>query len=400
MGMNETPKGERLHIGLFGRRNAGKSSILNAITNQSLAVVSGIPGTTTDPVSKAMELLPLGPVVFTDTPGLDDEGALGEKRIEKAYQMLAKTDLALLILDSAAGKSEEDLLIAEKIREKHIPCLCVYNKCDLLPESAQTPDLQENDIYVSAATGKNMEALKSRIIELGTEILKTSDIPIVKDLVAANDLVILVVPIDKAAPKGRLILPQQQTIRELLDAGAMAMTVKESELEHALSALSVRPRLVITDSQVFKKVDRIVPKNIMLTSFSILMARHKGNFSDALDNVTALSGITDESHILISEGCTHHRQCGDIGTQKLPKLIRAFSGCSPHFAWTSGTEFPKQLSQYDLIIHCGGCVMNEREMRHRYDCAKKANIPITNYGIAISYMHGILERSIEILSPL
>lgn len=396
--MNETPRGERLHIGLFGRRNAGKSSILNAITNQNLAVVSGTPGTTTDPVSKAMELLPLGPVVFTDTPGLDDEGTLGKKRMEKSYQMLARTDLALLIIDSTSGRNEEDLLIEEKIKEKQIPYLCVYNKCDLLSKNPKTPDLQGNDIYVSTVTLENMDVLKNRIIQLGTEILKTDDIPIVSDLVNCHDLVILVVPIDKAAPKGRLILPQQQTIRELLDTGAVTMAVRESELEYTLSTLAVRPKLVITDSQVFQKVDQIVPKNIMLTSFSILMARHKGNFADALAGVTALSTITSDSHILISEGCSHHRQCGDIGTEKLPNQIRAFSGCNPRFTWTSGTEFPEQLSRYHIIIHCGGCILNEREMRHRYSLAKIANVPMTNYGIAISYMHGILKRSTEILS--
>lgn len=396
--MNETPKGERLHIGLFGRRNAGKSSILNALTDQNLAIVSATPGTTTDPVSKAMELLPIGPVVFIDTPGLDDEGTLGRKRMEKSYEMLAKTDLALLIIDNTAGKCEEDLLIEEKIREKQIPYLCIYNKCDLLSEHPGFPDSQGNDIYVSAVTKKNMDVLKNRMIQLAAEILKTDDIPIVSDLVAACDLVILVVPIDKAAPKGRLILPQQQTIRELLDAGAVTMVVKESELEYTLSTLSHKPKLVITDSQVFKKVDRIVPKNIMLTSFSILMARHKGNFGDALAGVAALSTITDDSRILISEGCSHHRQCGDIGTEKLPNLIRAFTGCNPHFTWTSGTEFPKDLSPYHIVLHCGGCMLNEREMRHRYSLAGNANVPITNYGIAISYMHGILGRSTEIFS--
>lgn len=406
MSMNEPPKGERLHIGLFGRRNAGKSSILNALTGQNLAIVSDIAGTTTDPVQKAMELLPLGPVVFIDTPGLDDEGELGNKRIEKSYQALAKTDLALLIIDSTTGKTSEDALIEQKIKEKHIPYLCIYNKCDLMTVVSETSTMSEtntatsNTIHVSTVTKENIHALKNRIAAMGTELLQEKEVPIVKDLVTAGDVVILVVPIDKAAPKGRLILPQQQTIRELLDAGAHTMVVRDSELADTFPKLSCKPRLVITDSQAFEKVDQIVPKDVLLTSFSILMARHKGNFEDALKGVTALSNITDDSHILICEGCSHHRQCGDIGTEKMPAWIRNFTKKSPRFSWTSGTEFPSDLSPYDMIIHCGGCMLNEREMCHRYNCASMANVPMTNYGLAISYMHGILERSTEVLKSL
>lgn len=406
MSMNETPKGERLHIGLFGRRNAGKSSILNALTGQNLAIVSDIAGTTTDPVQKAMELLPLGPVVFIDTPGLDDEGELGNKRIEKSYQALAKTDLALLIIDSTTGKTSEDELIEQKIKEKNIPYLCIYNKCDLMPDVSETSTISETDtatsntIHVSTTTKENIHSLKDRIAAMGTELLQEKEVPIVKDLVTEGDVVILVVPIDKAAPKGRLILPQQQTIRELLDAGAHTMVVRDCELADTFLKLSCKPKLVITDSQAFEKVDQIVPKDVLLTSFSILMARHKGNFKDALKGVTALSNITDDSHILICEGCSHHRQCGDIGTEKMPAWIRNFTKASPRFSWTSGTEFPSDLSAYDMIIHCGGCMLNEREMCHRYNCASMVNVPMTNYGLAISYMHGILERSTEVLKNL
>lgn len=429
--MNSTPKGERIHIGIFGKRNAGKSSILNAITNQKLAITSEIAGTTTDPVYKAMELLPLGPVVFIDTPGLDDIGELGKQRVNKAYEALNKTNLALLIIDSTVGMTEEDLCIETKIKEKKIPYLCIYNKCDLLTtdtmtqmttsESTEESRLSEsctsdvlsnnicnkitknntdklnNIIYVSASTNQNITLLKNTIAAIGNELLTESTPPIVKDLVSQGDVVILVVPIDKAAPKGRLILPQQQTIRELLDTGAHTMIVRDSELADTFHKLSCKPKLVITDSQAFKGVAKIVPRDILLTSFSILMSRHKGNFTDALNGVKALNAITDQSHILISEGCSHHRQCGDIGTVKLPNLIRNFTNSNPAFTFTSGAEFPNELTKYDLIIHCGGCMLNEREMKYRYSQAILNHIPITNYGLALSYMNHILDRSIEIL---
>ena len=422
MSMNDTPTSERLHIGLFGRRNAGKSSLLNALTGQSLAVTSPIAGTTTDTVSKAMELLPLGPVVFIDTPGLDDAGQLGGLRVEKAKQALHKTDLALLVIDSAIGLTEEDREIEALILSQKIPMIYVYNKCDLavagMPlktngntnhsasanEPAESPavhpshKLRQATVEVSTKTMENITLLKETIIALATPLLSEKDTPIVSDLVHAGDVVILVVPIDKAAPKGRLILPQQQTIRELLDTGAHTMIVRDTELSDTFSKLSVTPKLVVTDSQAFKEVAGIVPPHIPLTSFSILMARHKGNFLSALAGVKALDTITSDSHILISEGCTHHRQCGDIGTVKLPALIRRFCGCDPKFSFTSGTEFPSDLSDFDLVIHCGGCMLHDREMKHRYETAgQSGHLPMTNYGLAISYMNGILERSIELL---
>ena len=406
MGMNETPKGERIHIGIFGKRNAGKSSIINAITNQELAIVSNVLGTTTDPVQKSMELLPIGPVVLIDTPGIDDEGELGEKRISKTYQVLAKTDLALLVMDAAAGKTAEDAMMEEKIKERNIPYLCVYNKCDLITESVESvtsvipvdnPTVSSGtDLYVSSTSRAGIQKLKAC---LGSLYLSMSqkEIPIVSDLVSSGDFVILVVPIDKAAPKGRLILPQQQTIRELLETGAISIVVRESELAETLKKLGQKPKLVITDSQAFELVSQIVTDDILLTSFSILMARHKGNFKQALSGVYALDQISDDSVILISEGCSHHRQCGDIGTEKLPRWIENFTGKKPTYEWTSGTAFPTDLSKYDLIIHCGSCMLNNREMDYRYSSAALAGVPMTNYGLAIAYMNHILARSIEIL---
>ncbi len=436
MSMNNTPNAERLHIGLFGRRNAGKSSLLNALTGQSLAVTSPIAGTTTDTVSKAMELLPLGPVLFIDTPGLDDAGQLGGLRVEKAKQALHKTDLALLVIDSTIGLTEEDREIEALILSHKIPTIYVYNKCDL-PADTQgstirqchpnslSPEHVSNGstdcltsanmptesltrhpshkpgqaaVTISTKTMENIPLLKETIIALATPLLSEKNTPIVSDLVQAGDVVILVVPIDKAAPKGRLILPQQQTIRELLDTGVHTMIVRDTELADTFLKLSIAPKLVITDSQAFKKVASIVPGHILLTSFSILMARHKGNFQEALAGVKALDTITNDSHILIAEGCTHHRQCGDIGTVKLPALIRRFCGCDPAFTFTSGTEFPTDLSDFDLVIHCGGCMLHDRQMQHRYKTAgQSGHLPITNYGLAISYMNGILERSIELL---
>lgn len=394
MGQNDTPNGERIHIGIFGKRNAGKSSIINAITGQKLAVVSEVSGTTTDPVSKAMELLPLGPVIITDTPGLDDSGELGELRMEKTWQVLNKTDIAVLIVDGTKQMSDKDREILAIIKEKEIPYLIVYNKIDIC--SSSTLHLNEKDsICVSAVTKMGIFELKERIASLAPK--NHAEFPIIRDLVQPGDFVVLVVPIDKAAPKGRLILPQQQTIRELLENGSVSVAVRESELEQTLDKLPQKPALVVTDSQVFEKVSKIVPDNMMLTSFSILFARHKGNLKDTLAGAHALHSLKDGDKVLISEGCTHHRQCGDIGTEKLPAWIRRFTGCEPEFSFTSGTEFPRGLSGYRLVIHCGGCMLNESEMKHRYRTASEAGVPMTNYGIAIACMNGILERSIEVL---
>lgn len=397
MGQNDTPSGERIHIGIFGKRNAGKSSIINAITGQRLAVVSEVCGTTTDPVSKAMELLPLGPVMITDTPGLDDSGELGALRMEKTWQILNKTDIAILIVDGTKGMTEKDTEILSVIKEKNLPHLIVYNKMDIM-SSAHFPENGKDTICVSAVSGMGIYELKERIASLVPQ--DHNEFPIIKDLVKPHDVVVLVVPIDKAAPKGRLILPQQQTIRELLENGSVSVVVRESELEQTLKELGKKPALVVTDSQAFEKVSKIVPEDILLTSFSILFARHKGNLKDTLDGVQALSTLKDGDKVLISEGCTHHRQCGDIGTEKLPAWIRSYTGCNPEFSFTSGTEFPRDLSGYHMIIHCGGCMLNENEMKHRYRAAKEAGIPMTNYGIVIACMNGILSRSIQPLDTL
>ena len=400
MSLNNTPSSERVHIGIFGRRNAGKSSIINALTGQSLAIVSDVKGTTTDPVLKAMELLPLGPVVMIDTPGLDDEGALGSLRVQKAYQVLNKTDIAVLVVDGTAGMTREDLLILDRIKDKKIPYVIVMNKADLAsPDAASqaapagAPD--EHAIWVSAADRRNIHELKELIASLAPA--EDGGRRIVGDLIHPSDFVVLVVPIDKAAPKGRLILPQQQTIRDILESDATAIVVKEDELSRTLETLGKKPSLVITDSQVFPLVDRMTPKEIRLTSFSILFARYKGNLTQAVHGARALNTIQDGDKILISEGCTHHRQCGDIGTEKLPNWIREYTGKQPEFHFTSGTEFPEDVSDYKLIIHCGGCMLNEREMRSRLRSAADQEIPMTNYGIAIAYMKGILERSVECL---
>lgn len=394
MGQNDTPHGERIHIGIFGKRNAGKSSIINAITGQNLAVVSEVSGTTTDPVSKAMELLPLGPVVITDTPGLDDSGELGMLRMEKTWQVLNKTDIAILIVDGTKELSGKDMEILHVIRQKQIPYLIVYNKMDIC--SSSSLHLHEKDsVCVSAVSKMGIYELKEKIASLVPE--HRAEFPIIRDLVEKGDFVVLVVPIDKAAPKGRLILPQQQTIRELLDNGSVSIVVRDAELAQTLKILPQKPALVVTDSQVFQKVSEIVPDDILLTSFSILFARHKGNLKDTLSGAKALRALKTGDKVLICEGCTHHRQCGDIGTEKLPAWIRRFTGCEPAFSFTSGTEFPHDLSEYRLIIHCGGCMLNETEMKHRYRTAADAEIPMTNYGIAIACMNGILERSIAVL---
>ena len=390
MSLNSTPSADRIHIGIFGRRNAGKSSIINAITGQNLAIVSDIKGTTTDPVLKAMELLPLGPVVLIDTPGLDDEGELGELRIKKAYQILNKTDIALLVVDSSIGMTIEDEKILSRIQNKNIPYLIVYNKCDIFAEAASQSD---NTISVSASTGTHIHELKEWIAALAPK--SADSLPIVRDLLKSNDFVVLVVPIDSSAPKGRLILPQQQTIRDILEAGAVSVVVKDTELKETLNNLGKKPTLVITDSQAFKEVAKIVPEDIPLTSFSILFARHKGDLDIVANGTHAIEQLKDGDTILISEGCTHHRQCEDIGTVKIPRLLKNYTQADLNLEFTSGTEFPEDLSKYSLIIHCGGCTLNEREMKYRLRCAKDQNVPITNYGTAIAHMNGILRRSLE-----
>lgn len=422
MGMNETPSADRVHIGFFGRRNAGKSSIVNKVTGQELAVVSDVKGTTTDPVSKAMELLPMGPVVIIDTPGIDDEGHLGELRVRKAKQVLNRVDVAVLVVDATVGKTSVDEELIHIFKEKEIPYLVVYNKADLLKTKdgnrlssdnnlnrnthagavkessvSQKQDHEnqnaEQSIYASAATGQNIYELKEKIASLAvTDELK---LRLVGDLLEPSDFAILVVPIDKAAPKGRLILPQQQTIRDVLEAGAAAIVIKEDELSNTLETLGKKPKLVITDSQVFARVSEETPEDIWLTSFSILFARFKGNLKTAAAGAAALDRLKDGDKILISEGCTHHRQCDDIGTVKLPRWIRNYTGKELEFEYSSGRDFPEDVTKYSLIVHCGGCMLNEREMRYRQKCALDQEIPITNYGIAIAYMQGILKRCVE-----
>ena len=408
MNLNNTPSAERLHIGIFGKRNAGKSSIINALTGQNLAIVSDIKGTTTDPVLKSMELLPLGPVVIIDTPGLDDDAdVLGMLRIQKAYQMLNKTDIAVLVVDGTIGMTVEDKKILTRIQEKQIPYILVLNKADQFEEIpsvittkiVESCQISKNHIlWVSAKNNQNIHELKDLLGKLVPP--SDDDRYIVRDLIKPMDLVILVVPIDSAAPKGRLILPQQQTIRDILESGAVSIVVRETELSDTLKKLGRNPDLVITDSQAFRQVSAIVPENVPLTSFSILFARYKGNLKTVVDGARFLDKLHDNDKILISEGCTHHRQCGDIGTVKLPNLIRKYTGKEFHFEFTSGTEFPQDLSPYQLIIHCGGCMLNEREMKYRLKCAKDAEIPMTHYGTAIAYMNGILNRSIAIFDKM
>ena len=386
MSLNNTPSANRVHIGIFGKRNAGKSSVMNVLTNQNLAIVSDVKGTTTDPVLKAMELLPLGPVVMIDTPGIDDEGELGALRIKKSYQMLNKTDIAVVIIDGAEESAEDKQLI-EKIKAKNVPYVIFHNKSDTF-----TAEKKEGHLYGSALEKIGIDELKQVIVTLANS--EDNDKKIVADLIEPLDIVVLVVPIDAAAPKGRLILPQQQTIRDILDAGAVSVVVKDTELKETLAKLGTKPKLVITDSQAFGKVSAIVPDDIQLTSFSILFARYKGSLETAVKGAAAIEQLKDGDKILISEGCTHHRQCGDIGTVKLPNLLKKYTGKSFDFEFTSGTEFPEDLSDYRLVIHCGGCMLNEREMKYRYLCAAEQNVPITNYGTAIAYMNGILKRSV------
>ncbi|MCL2863984.1 MAG: [FeFe] hydrogenase H-cluster maturation GTPase HydF [Lachnospiraceae bacterium] len=388
MSLNSTPASHRIHIGIFGRRNAGKSSVINAITGQNLAIVSEQKGTTTDPVQKAMELLPLGPVVLIDTPGLDDVGALGSQRIKKAEQILAKTDIALLVIDGTIGMDnvEENILIT--IKDKKIPYLIVTNKSDLLDTK---PHPTDESIYISAHTKENIDVLKEALAKLG-EHIKISK-PLVADLIQTGDFVVLVTPIDEGAPKGRLILPQQQVIREIIDFGATALVTDVAQLQTTLNGLKQPPSLIITDSQVFQKVNALAPANIRLTSFSILFARFKGSLTQLCEGAFAINRLKDGDYILISEGCTHHRQCQDIGTVKLPHWLKQYTKKHLHFHFTSGNDFPLDITAYAIVVHCGGCVLNEREMKNRLNIAKEQNIAMTNYGMAIAFMNGILEKS-------
>lgn len=394
MGLQDTPSAERVQIGFFGCRNAGKSSLVNAVTNQEMAVVSPVKGTTTDPVTKAMELLPLGPVLIIDTPGIDDEGGLGEQRVKRTKQILNRIDCAVLVVDSVAGKTKADEELLNLFQEKQIPFLVAYNKSDL-----QMPILSgKNDVAVSALQKTGIEELKERIAALGKENQKER--MLVRDLVKAEDLVVLVTPIDSSAPKGRLILPQQQTIRDLLEADAIPVVTKENTLKTTLESLAKKPAMVITDSQAFAQVSKDTPLDIPLTSFSILMARYKGFLEGAVHGVAAIETLQDGDKVLICEGCTHHRQCEDIGTVKIPRWLRQHTGKELELVHTSGKDFPEDLSPYRLVIHCGGCMLNEREVAYRQKCAADAGIPFTNYGIAIAYMTGILKRSIEIFPKL
>ena len=390
MGLNDTVSAERLHIGFFGMRNAGKSSLVIAFTGQELSVVSEVCGTTTDPVRKAMELLPFGPVVIIDTPGLDDEGELGALRVKKAHEILARTDVAVLVVDAARGLSVMDRELVALFEERRLPYLIAYNKADLLSER---PPLHKNSLYLSAVTGENVNMLKNRIGEFAESLQNEKHI--VADLLRDGDVVVLVIPVDAAAPKGRLILPQQQTMREILDHHCSFVGCQPEELPDTLAALSGKPRLVITDSQAFGRVSKDVPGDIMLTSFSILFARYKGELIEQVRGAAALSGLKDGDKVLISEGCTHHRQCGDIGTVKMPMWIEEYAGVKPAYTFTSGGGFPDELSGFSLIVHCGGCMLNEKEMRRRTEAARSAGVPIVNYGVAIAHMHGILERSLQ-----
>ena len=387
-GMNETPKGERIHISIFGRRNAGKSSIINAITGQKLAIVSDVLGTTTDPVQKAMEILPLGPVVITDTPGLDDVGELGVERVKKAYGVLAKTDLALIVTDGIVGIGDIEKKLEDELKSHSVPYLIVYNKSDLITADS----MPDSALSVSALTGEGINELKEKIASLAP---KKEERDLLDGVVKSGDTVLLVIPIDSAAPKGRLILPQQQTIRSILDKGAHALICRDSELAGFLSALGKEPDLVICDSQVFKAVENIIPKSVPLTSFSILFARYKGDLKTLANGVNAIKSLKDGDSILIAEGCTHHRQCGDIGSVKIPAMLEKVTGIKPNYSFTSGGEFTDSPESHKLIIHCGGCMLSEKEMKNRLALANAENVPIVNFGVLLAYLSGILERSLE-----
>ena len=399
MGLNETPGGERIHIGFFGKRNAGKSSLVNAVTGQDLAVVSDIKVTTTDLVYKAMELLPLGPAVIMDTPGIDDEGKLGDLRVKKSRETLNRADAAVMVVSAPEGMDSEEWRWLEEIQKRQIPFLIAWNKSDL-EDKAEIQDerLKELEgsgrlIRVSAAKKRGIEALKEAMARLIKE--EDGKRRITGDFIGQGDLAVLVVPIDKAAPKGRLILPQQQTIRDILDAGGTAVVTRETELKSTLESLKTKPKAVITDSQVFGLVAKETPEDVLLTSFSILFARYKGNLEQTVRGAAALKRLSTGDSVLISEGCTHHRQCNDIGTVKLPGWIQDYTGKKLRFSFTSGREFPEDLREYSLIVHCGGCMLNQREMRYRLRCAQEQGVPMTNYGILIAYINGILKRSVE-----
>ena len=387
--LNSTPSADRIHIGFFGLRNAGKSSLVNAVTGQSLSVVSDVAGTTTDPVKKAMELLPLGPVVIIDTPGLDDEGMLGELRVQKAREVLATVHIAVLVVDATRGMTDLDNTLVALFEERKLPYLIALNKCDLL---AEVPAAEGNRHPVSAATGLGVHELKEAIAAHAKGLGNTRKL--ISDLLKPDDLVVLVIPIDESAPKGRLILPQQNTIRDILDSHCTVVACQDTELKKTLSMLAVKPALIVTDSQAFGRVAKDVPDGIPLTSFSILFARYKGDLPSLVRGAAALSTLKDGDRVVIAEGCTHHRQCGDIGSVKIPRWVEQFSGAKPVYTFTSGGEFPHDLSDYKLIIHCGGCMLNEKEMAHRMETAEKAGVPMVNYGVAIAHIHGILKKSL------
>ncbi|MCC0633574.1 MULTISPECIES: [FeFe] hydrogenase H-cluster maturation GTPase HydF [unclassified Clostridioides] len=401
MSLNSTPQSIRVHIGLFGKRNAGKSSVINAITNQSAAIVSDIAGTTTDPVFRPMEILPIGPCVLIDTAGLDDVGELGELRISKSLDILEKTDIALLVVDCQIGVSKEDLSLIEKFNDKNIPHILVLNKIDTIKNQSEILSLTKNKVKcpvvsVSSTDKIGIEDLKNEIIKVLPK--DSNEFKLVSDLIEPNDLVVLVVPIDKAAPKGRLILPQQQVIRDILDTGAISIVTKEDNLKETLSNLSKKPKLVITDSQVFPQVDKDTPKDIPLTSFSILFARQKGDLKELIDGAYALENLKDGDKVLMAEGCTHHRQTDDIGTVKIPNMIRKKTGKNITFEFSSGVSFTEDITKYALVVHCGACMMNRAGMLSRIEKAKSFNVPIVNYGILIAYTKGILERSLELFN--
>ncbi|MBO5370135.1 MAG: [FeFe] hydrogenase H-cluster maturation GTPase HydF [Clostridia bacterium] len=390
MGMNSTPSANRTHIGFFGLRNAGKSSLVNRICGQEISVVSDYAGTTTDPVKKSMELLPLGPVVIVDTPGFDDEGALGKKRVEKTMRVLATIDIAVLVSDAARELTDSETEIKNLFETKKIPYIIVKNKADLTARKGENNEA----IFASALTGEGVEEIKQKLASMNNQ--NEHEVHLISDKLKRGDIAVLVVPIDSSAPKGRLILPQQQVIRDLLDAGVAALVTQDDNYPSFLDSLSVKPAVVICDSQVFGKVNKATPKDIPLTSFSILMARMKGFLDTAVKGAKTLSDIRGGDKILISEGCTHHRQCEDIGTVKLPRWIKEYTKCEPVFEFSQGNSFPEDLSPYKLIIHCGGCMITENEVKYRMNAALSQNIPFTNYGTAIAYMNGILERSCEI----
>lgn len=402
MSLNRTPNGERVHIGIFGKRNAGKSSIINRLTGQNIAIVSDKAGTTTDPVSKAMEILPLGPVLIIDTPGYDDSGKLGELRVEKSKESLRKTDLAIIVIGADIGISEEDIFFIKDIINRNLPYIICINKIDLADIDTIKNEIfskfASKDVCIMGVSAKNNEGFYELREAIASYYKEADEKHVVSDLLEENDTIVLVVPIDEAAPKGRLILPQQQVIRDALEKGVTVVVTRDTELDKTLNKLAKPPKAVITDSQAFNYVSKIVPEDVYLTSFSILMARYKGDLDWQIDGAKAIEKLKDGSKVLISEGCTHHRQCGDIGTVKLPKWIKEYTNKEIHFEFTSGTEFPEDLSGYDLIVHCGGCTLNEKEMKYRIQKARECGVSITNYGVLISYINGILERSVRLLT--